>query len=58
MLEAHACNPSYLVLRLGGSWLEASRGKQFVRPTSPRETRAKKWTVGVAQAVEYLLCKG
>jgi hypothetical protein len=41
-------------LRLGGSQFEASLHKQFVRSIS-KITRAK-WTRGVAQAVEYLLC--
>jgi Zn ribbon nucleic-acid-binding protein len=42
-------------LRSGGSQFEASPGKWFARSIS-KITRAK-WTGGVIQAVECLLCK-
>jgi hypothetical protein len=55
-LVAHSCNPSYL-----GGWdwedcnLRPTRTNSWWEPIS-RITRAK-WTAGVAQAVEHLLCK-
>jgi hypothetical protein len=56
---AHSYNPSCLGVAMGLRWgglrFEASLGKQFTRPIS-KITRAK-WTGGVAQAAECLLCK-
>jgi hypothetical protein len=40
---------------LGGLWLEANP-KEIVRDPISKITRAK-WTGGVAQVVEHLLCK-
>jgi hypothetical protein len=42
-------------LRLGGSWFEASPGKEFSRPHL--QNTIAKWTGGVAQIVELLFCK-
>jgi hypothetical protein len=47
--------PATWRLRWGGSRFKASLGKEFGRPIS-KITRAK-WTGGVAQKVESLLCK-
>jgi hypothetical protein len=56
MLVAHACNPSYLGGRdREGHGLRPAHANIFQDPIS-KITRAK-WTGGVAQLVEYLLCK-
>jgi hypothetical protein len=54
---AHTCNPSLLGRqRSEGSRCKASLGKYFERPYI-KITRVK-WTGGVTQMVECLLCKG
>jgi hypothetical protein len=52
----HTCNPSYL-----GAWDQEDHGSRTAQANSSQDliskiTRAK-WTRGVAQAVEHLLCK-
>jgi hypothetical protein len=52
---AHAYNPNYL----GGSdWAVQGQPRQIVQETlpSPKLTRTK-WTGGMAQVVQHLLCK-
>jgi hypothetical protein len=57
VLVVHAYKSSLLRrLRSGGSRLEASPGREFEREPISKITRAK-WTGGVAQVVERLLCK-
>jgi hypothetical protein len=41
--------------RMGGLWYETNSGKQFMRPPISKTIRAK-WSGGVAQALEGLLC--
>jgi hypothetical protein len=44
------------MLRLGGFRFKASLGKYFETPPISKIARAK-WTGGVAEAAEHLLCK-
>jgi hypothetical protein len=56
-LVAHACNPSHL-----GGWDREDYGLSPARVNSSGDSFSKtikaKWTGGVAQIVEHLLCKG
>jgi hypothetical protein len=53
---AHVCNPSYL-----GSWDQEDGGLRPTWPNSLQDSISKitreKWTGGVAQVIELLLCK-
>jgi hypothetical protein len=56
-LATHTYNPSYLCrLRSRGPLFEANRRK-YLTKSHFQINQSKKGTGGVAQAVEYLLCK-
>jgi hypothetical protein len=52
-MVAYACNPSYL----GGSDWEDHGLRQIVSETPISRTTRAKWTRGVAQVLQHVLCE-